>query len=68
MKNTWNLTSEELDKIPNFLSGLPTDPARRAGALDAWRKGGPKGLNDWRISTAPQKPLKRKEEPYHGLF
>lgn len=42
------LSAEQLDNLPSFLSGLPTNPKARAEALDAWRTGGPKGLNDWR--------------------
>ena len=43
-----DMTSEELDELPNYYSGLPTNQAVRAEALQAWREGGPKGLNRWR--------------------
>ena len=34
------LSAEELDKLPNYLSGLPTSPILRAEALEAWKEGG----------------------------
>ena len=43
-----SLTSKELDRLPSYLSGLPTHPTLRAEALEAWKAGGPKALNDWR--------------------
>ena len=43
-----DLSSEELDQLPNYVSGLPTNPELRAEALAAWSEGGPRGLNNWR--------------------
>jgi hypothetical protein len=45
-----NPTTEELDKMPNFLSGLPTNPGARKEALEAYDEGGPRGLNEWRMA------------------
>jgi hypothetical protein len=74
-KEVWELTAEELDKIPNLLSGLPTSMAPRKAALDAWRRGGPKALNEWRMrhwagthGEKQPKPVAQIAEDYHGDF
>jgi hypothetical protein len=73
-REVWEMTAEELDGMANFQSGLPTEKSRRAAALEAWRQGGPKGLNDWRVATAEKRPIKpiaptvTFKDGYHGDF
>ncbi len=70
-----DMSAEQLDELPNYVSGLPTNPSRRAEALAAWDLGGPKGLNQWRQESLRAK-IKSKPAPvasipadsYHGDF
>ena len=49
------LTAEELDKLPIYSTGLPKNPQARRDALAAWRMGGAKGLNQWRVNLDRQR-------------
>jgi hypothetical protein len=63
------LSAEELDKLPNYLSGLPTSPILRAEALEAWKEGGLSGLNKWRRERRERLSAKRPvTKPYQGTI
>lgn len=65
-----DMTAEELDRLPNYLSGLPTNPVARAEALEAWKEGGPRGLNDWRQARIQNlhKPIKNRISPASDII
>lgn len=61
-----DMTAEELDQLPDYVSGLPKNPSRRADALAAWRIAGPKGLNEWRRESLRAKPNPHGANPLRG--
>ena len=64
----WQMTAAELDRIPNYLSGLPTNQNNRRDALEAWSGGGLKGLTDWRAEKRTAEKPVSAGDAYHGQF